>query len=205
MDNVLKQRNFLSTKIFELTDESLIIKISKPLNYAEFQYNFEDISLRITRNKKPNQIILILCIMLFVLISIAIFSHFFDKDGSSWADIMFYCIPLSISLFLLYVTFENEVNVILNNVGYISFYANSPNRSQVDEFLSLMKEKQKKYLLHKYATLDPYLTDEQLANNLKWLRDRNIINESELEHLRSSLLQKYPNATLGFKFNTDNN
>jgi len=104
----------------------------------------------------------------------------------------------------LYFTFENEIKLPYS-IGHISFYANSPNEVQVNSFLELLRQKQKEYLLKKYATPDPYLTDEQLANNLKWLRNVNVISETELEQLRNSLLQKYPTVTLGFKFNTDNN
>ncbi len=71
------------------------------------------------------------------------------------------------------------------------------------EFINNLFAEQKKYLINRYAKHDPYLSVDQVNTNLKWLWDRKIIDDQELNDLRSKLLPKpNTNDTVGFKINS---
>jgi hypothetical protein len=207
MNTILKQRNFLTKKEFELTDKSLKVSISKPFSFLEDEFTFEQINYKLRREKKPKVSSLIISIILSVFLIVALVSHFSEKNGSGINDIYFYLILLLISTFITYATFKNVINLALFDNRYLSFFANSPNRKTVENFLDLIKIEQKKYLLSRYAKADPYLNTEQLSNNLKWLWDKKVINDIELNELRSQLIgNRYDeNRSVGFKINPKDN
>jgi hypothetical protein len=206
MSAILKQRNIFVTQEFELADDSLKVRVSRPFSYADNEIKFENITSVITRLKAPNTILSIISIIMFAGIIITVISHFTDSKGSNVDDIIFYIILLSLFIFLLRLTYENKVNLIILNGQSLSFYANSPNKQAVNDYIQQIFIEQKKYLLKRYAQDDPYLSEEQLSANLKWLWERKIINDLELDDLRFTLLSKNSNQKIvGFRFNSSDN
>lgn len=207
MGSILKQRNFFVTKTYELTDRSLKIRLSTFFSLIEEEISFEEITHRIVRKKLPNFLVAIPAVILLICTIITLYSHFFDVKGSGIDDIAVYSVLLLIFSGLTVFTYENEIKIMLANGKYLSFYPKSPNEKEVNDFLAKMKVDQKAYLLRSYAKSDPYLSTEQLANNIKWLWDRKIIDNDELDDLRNKLLPK-PNgggSSVGFTFNPTNN
>jgi len=204
MERILKQRNLFVTKEFELGDGILKIKQATPISHLEMQAKFEDISFTVTRKQTPNTTFLIFSILLFLGVVITTISFFFEtKQPSTAQDIMLYIALLAVFLLFLRLTYENIVTIWLINGASVVLYANSPNKGRVNEFIALMYNEQKQYLLNRYAISDPFLTDEQLTNNLRWLWERKVINQEELQKLRDELLQKQTTShkVVGFKIN----
>lgn len=202
MERILKQRNLFVTKEFELTDGILKIKVSTPISKIENQVKFEDISKIVSRKMAPNTTFLVFSILLFLGVVITTFSFFFEtKEPSSTQDIMFYVVLLMIFLLFMRLTYENIVSLWLFTGGSVILYANSPRKEVVNDFIDLLHQEQKEYLLNRYAVSDPFLTEDQMSVNLKWLWERKIINQEELQQLREELLPK-PQAShtvIGFK------
>ena len=204
MQAILKQRNFLSTQIFEITDKSLKIKIKKPLHYFETEFSFESIGNNINRHKKPNT----RSLLSFLASSfLTVVFYFWWADNNQEMPLIVVigvaCVAVLNALGYFYFR-ENFVNLFLYSDGKISFYATSPNPTEVDGFIGTLLKSQKAYLLERYAKADGYLTTEQLSNNLQWLWDRRIINDAELSDLRLKLLPR-PSNPVGFKINPEHN
>jgi hypothetical protein len=207
MGSILKQRNFFVTKTYELTDRSLKLRISTFFSLIEEEIAFEEITHRILRKKLPNFFTAIPAVIFFICTVLTLYSHFFEINGSGIDDVAVYAVLLLIFSGLTVFTYENEIKIMLANGKYISFYPKSPTEKEVNSFLETMKVDQKTYLLRSYAKSDSYLSPEQLANNIKWLWDRKIIDNNELDDLRNKLLPK-PNgggSSVGFTFNPTNN
>ena len=203
MNPTLRQRRFFLTKAFEISNKSLKVKISTPISSVEDEIDFENISTKYSRKKLPKTVWLIFSALAFIAILIAIFSHFLDKNGSSISDIMFYVVLFIAFITLLYLTYENEIIVPLYIGKSLSFYSNSPSKKEVDDFIELLKVEHKNYLLRRYGEHSVYLTEEQMSNNLKWLWERKVITDDELQSLREKILEKPNNNQVGFLFNTD--
>jgi hypothetical protein len=135
MSTILKQRFFFVTKIFEITDRSLKVKISKPMNFVEDEFNFEELTSKMIRKKSPNLLFLLPGLFCILGFAITLYSHFYEKDGSSLLDIGFYVLMGIILLSLSVFTFNNAINLILFDKRYIAFYAKSPDKKSVDDFL----------------------------------------------------------------------
>jgi hypothetical protein len=206
MPAILKQRNFFVTKRFEITDNSLKVAIKKPLSYIEDEFTFEEITKKVIRKKSPNLFTLVPGIVCLIGVIITVYSHLYEEKGSSIGDILFYIILSAGLLTISAFNFENIINLILSDRRSLAFYANSPSKHEVNDFLELLSSEQKNYFLNRYAKADPYVSAEQLAINLKWLRERNAIDDKELEELRIQILPK-PNtsSSMGFKIDPSSN
>jgi len=201
MSTILKQRNFLITQIFEISDRSLKITVRKPLNYLENEFTFEELGVKIVRLQKP-YLPSIIGASIMLLVSILFFYSYLTNSKETPFYEVILCLGLLTFLTLMsFALHENVVKLFLFDLSFISFYANSPNKKQVNDFLSLLRERQKIYLLARYAKADPYLSPEQLSNNLNWLWNRGIIDNIELEHLREKIIPKpQSDSSIGFKF-----
>jgi hypothetical protein len=206
MPAILKQRKLFVTKIFEITDNSLKMKISKPMGMVEMEFSFEEISRKTIRRKALNLWSTIVAALFIIGILITTYSHFTEKKGSSVYDILFYLAFAVLFISLAIIRFENDVTVILHDKKGISFYANKPSRNEVEQFITTLHSTQKAYYLKKYARDDSYISAEQLSENLTWLYNIDIIKQFELEELRSRLIGKRNDgSSVGFTFNNPSN
>lgn len=205
METILKQRKVLVTKIFELTDRSLKVSVSTPTSSAATEIDFENITTKVTHKKAPKRIWAIFTgLTLAGLIGCTV-SHFAEKDGSKIEDILLYLSLSGVFALITYLTYENELNLLLVHGTKLGFFANASNKKTAEEFIELIKSRQKEYLLNRYATADDLLSQDQLATNLRWLLERNIINNEECETLKQKLItpKAEPVKTVGFTFGSN--
>jgi hypothetical protein len=205
MSAILKQRNLFVTKRFEIAHNCIKVAIKSPISYFEDEIAFEDIGRKSIRKKSHNLFLLIPGLLAIVGVIVTVYSHFFEEKGSSAEDILVYLVLAILFLTISAFAFENVITFTTYNYKIITFYANSPVKVEVDNFVEQMLAQQKKYLLNRYGKADPYLSSEQLAVNLKWLRDRNVINDAELDELRIKILPKPGGSSVGFQFNPGSN
>lgn len=200
MSIFLKQKKLFRSKEFELTGKSLKIKTSKPFDHIENEIGLEQITDKFVKIKNPNVVFILITLGTFACIVITMISHFFDTKGSDWFTIMFYVTLFILSIFLSFVTYENNLNITLKNGLVIGFFNNLPSTDEMENFLSHLKEKRKALLLESYAKSSEYLSQEQISNNLYWLWHNYIIDDAELHDLRLKLLPKPgKSSSMGFK------
>lgn len=199
---ILKQRNLLTTQIFEITDKSLKFQHKRPLHFFENEYSFEEVGTKVIYQKKPYLPGVIASFFSFLLALILFFSYLNDSRDTPLYSVLI-CIGIFILLLIItYLKQENLAKLFLTNGFPITFYGNSPSETDVSAFLKVFFAEQKRYLINRYAKADPYLSVEQVSNNLKWLWDRKIIEDEELSELRIKLLPKPAgNDAVGFKIN----
>ncbi|HTD98915.1 MAG TPA: hypothetical protein VK668_06490 [Mucilaginibacter sp.] len=202
----MKQKKLFRSKEFELTENSLRVKTSKPFDHIEIEYNLEKITAKFFKEKHPNVVFSLVALGMLLGVIVTVCSHFFDEKGSAWYDILFYFVLFLISLFFSWLNYESNYNMVLQDGTTIAFYIDLPTDSEFSNFLCLTNKKQKDYLLKTYAKSDGYLTNEQISNNLNWLWDRNIIDAYELSDLRLKLLPlPKTNLSVGFTLKSKNN
>jgi|SRR5579872_5069259 len=200
MSVFLKQKRLFISREFELTDKSLKVFTSKPFSHTESEFSLEELTVRYFKVKYPNVVLTLISTALFLCIVITICSRFLDPNGSKLADVLFYVVPFTITVFLVYATYENNINIVLQNGKSIAFYADLPTQIELEDFLTAIDKTRKTYLLNLYAKATPYLSDEQISNNLNWLWDKDIIDDIELDDLRLKLLPKPKDgSSIGFK------
>ncbi len=205
MTNILQQRRFLKKRHFELTDTGLKIIVTKPFNFFEEEFPFENITKRTAKRRSPNRLVLIISVIALIGFFITFIGKLDGDKTIGWDDVLFYVVFLMFQSILFWITFSNNINLILSDGRYIAFIANSPNKKAVKGYMDLIFAKQKQVLLDKYGQKDSYLSNEQLAINIKWLLDKEVITDDEYMELTSKYFKNNSIEPIGFKFNSQNN
>lgn len=202
----LNQRFFFTTKRFELTENSLKTKVSKPGSLIENEFKFEEIGRKISKRKSISLIALALCLFFISATFITICLHLSgDKSIDMYTILTMFALAICTTILAL-SKYKNDLNLFLNDGRYIALYAASPSETGVDAFMDELRATQKKYLLKRYADNDIYIPDERKIEQLYWLRNIDIIDDIECESLKNQILKKdnIP-PVLGFNFNQGNN
>jgi len=82
--------------------------------------------------------------------------------------------------------------------GVIDLYDNKPSEIELNEFLIELKFRTNNFLKKKYATIDKDLPTDRQLETITWLRQRNILDETEYESLKQQLVGG-KNEVKGFK------
>ena len=86
--------------------------------------------------------------------------------------------------------FKFEKQKILNGGVSIVFDYFKKKQEQVDQFINLLKVKQRAYIRAKYMQIDDYLPQENQKSTFLWLYDANYIDRQELQELLNRLDKK---------------
>jgi len=199
MSHILNQRRFLTKRYFEITPSSLKISMSKPFKYYEEEFPFEEIGRKTIKKMDANRYLLIFSVICLIGLFVNINETLIGNKGD-WEDTIFYIILTPIILFLFWVGFSNNIHLMLADKRYILFYRNIPNKTKVQKFIDLFLSEQKSYLVNKYTKREPHLSPDRLMDQLMWLKDRGILDESEFENFKKDLF-----PSIGFTFNASNN
>jgi hypothetical protein len=203
MSTVLRQRRFFVTKIFETTDRSLRVKISNLTSSFESEYPYEDIGRRLIYKRSISLKTLIPAIVMFLGLVITLIDRL-EGNTKNTFDIMVYLVLFPLFALLTLLNKEDNIFFVISNLQGAEMFASSPSKVEVERFLETLREKQKVYLLKRYAAEDPYISPEQYITNLKWLYDRDVINDAELADLRYQLIEK-PKFGNAMSFNFSSN
>ena len=203
MSEIFTQRRFFIKRYFELTNSSLKVTVSKPFNFYEVELSFEDLTRKIFKKKSYNRFLLISSIFCLIALLMTVINAV--NGNSQVDDVTFYAIPSVILLFLLWVTRQDIIYIPLYDKGNVIFFNHSPYRNNVQNFVDKILSAQKDYLLSKYAKKEPFISTERLMEQLIWLKSHYIIDETEFEELKLSLIPQNPNPVMGFKFNPSAN
>lgn len=203
MPAVLRQRRLFLTKRFEIKENALHVESSDLFNFAEWSYSFEVIKPKIVRKKTVHWLTAVPVVICILGLVVTITDRLINNINNT-EDILCYLIGLLVFLPLTILLYENVYSLVLATNTTLNFYAELPDNESVKRFLDELRSKQKAYLISRYATLDPYLSHEQISNNLIWLRDKEFITEKELGDLRQELLTRQNTIQhIGFNFNAN--
>jgi hypothetical protein len=205
MSNILKQQRLLTKRYFEITNNSLKISVKKPFKYYEEDFSFEEIGKKVFIKKSFNRYAVTGSVIALVGLLITAGGRLSGDKTISIEDILFYFILTIIASGILLVTALNTTNLMLVDKRYIAFFSKSTNKKEVTDFLALILAEQKKHMINKYARKEQFLPPERLMDQIIWLKDRDIISETEFENLKAELFPISSPNSIGFTFNTYDN
>ncbi len=185
----LNNNNLFVKQNFELKSSS--IKISKKTFFdsSEYEISYENISNKIKTETIINNNLLFLSFFSLVI-----------GCGLIYLDWSFnyYIKPIIFSLvcFFIAVQFKKRIVTIQTfEENNIELYFTENNKHKIKEFANNIIKSSNSFLLEKYGKIDKNLPIEPQLENLYFLRNREIISNSEFEELKSKL---YGVRTVGF-------
>lgn len=182
---LLKQKAGWAKREFELVDNNLRVKYKDGKGTKEWTLPVEEVG-HTKYFHSPSKMGNYICGAFFLIFALVTTTGYFlsddPKEGLIWILVgngMF--VALGAACILL--PKQDEIHLTGGQTA-VSFFANSPSRAVVEEFIEFVIKRNKEVVLAKYAKVDPDLPEETQMNQLFWLKSREYISEMEYEHLK---------------------
>ena len=198
----LKQRRLFKTNIFSLDKDHLYYKTKNLFNSFETEYPYEDlITKRTVRQRTPNYWLMVIFLIL-LLGAIAEWVNYFDNNPEKQGLGVLIWFTSVVIFFGILFGISSKLNLLIKttNETYLFFFNDSPNKERVTEFISELRARQKKSLVDKYI-IDTTRTYDSRFNALEWLRDKEIIINTEFEELKQKLSVEIRDSNYPGQFN----
>lgn len=186
----LKQKRFWEKKSFKLTDEGIeIYNYDFESEFTNF-FSYEDIEYGAKpRLHTVKQSLFILFGGFSFILAILTFPFSRDIKIKDWVCLLL-LILLGMIMFGLFF-FCRRKYYILNkaddsSMGFF-FMQSKPNEATVNSFFSDLFENQREYYRRKYFLIDKDENLEDELKKMKWLRNKNIITQSEYELMHEEI------------------
>jgi hypothetical protein len=137
----------------------------------------------VKESNKP-KILTVTIFYLFILVCTSI--YLFSNKHTQNESITIIVCDLVIGLIGLSLILKKGKNIVIITGGdeNITFYNDSKNAKELNEFIDHVINCANNYILEKYGKIDPDLPEESQLNIFRWLRDRELIDDNEYENLK---------------------
>jgi hypothetical protein len=187
----LEQKLGSRRRTFELVGDKLKMTYKTSSGTKEWSVNIDSIGNDILIEKKSRRVSywvggFFLAFGLFIL-SVYIISG--GDTLPSWAVITFGLFYLGVGALIFFTPLNNELH-ITGGDSQITFFLESPSRTEVEKFANELMAKSKRIIIERYSKIDVDILEETMMNQLYWLRNRGFISESEYESKKSEYRTK---------------
>jgi hypothetical protein len=200
MKKTLTQRNLLSKHFYELSPDGLQITEKGVSKSRDYFITYEDIGTKVIKFNKGKKGWLIAALIFLVLTGLLYFLQ--QNGGNTDKDGYLVYAALTIICAIVYLSTYTRafLLVTIDDSNPISFLTNNPSESELNEFIQLLKNERKKYLLEKYGTLSKLISYEQQFNTLNWLNRNEVLTKDEYSAKIEELNSLFPasNVITGF-------
>jgi hypothetical protein len=192
MENTLFQkRNFASRK-FILDKQYLSIEHKSWKEEKSWKVRLDKIGNQKYYVKESNNPkILSIIIIGTIFISCTILYIFFNKHtrDNTISTIIIDSVVVLFGLLFIFKKVNNDINII-GGEQTLTFYNDTKNEKELNEFIDYVIQSANKYILDKYGKIDSDLPEETQLNILRWLKDRELINDKEYDSLKQEYKMK---------------
>ena len=167
----------------------------------EVEIQFEEINLKkVIRQKKVDIIIIVVGLFFGVIFLVNLILKVFDKSDITWGVIILLFSFTVLSGLIAYVNLKRQILIPTSNSGLLDIFDGRPTKEATDNFIHYLTLRSNIYLKHKYGSIDRDLPIEPQLTNLMWLKEREILNETEFEELKNKLLGRNDKTNpIGFR------
>lgn len=179
----------LIKKEFILENERLVV------NYRTILYQsvdadipLEDIHInRIVKRSKIEIFFLLTSVLIgFYFFALLISKVTIPRTVAGWDLVIGLGIGTFISLGLFFLTKKDEI-VIPTDTYSVTLYQKRPSKQNVDDFVSLLKDRVKTYMRNKYLILNKDLDNSTRSRHLFWMFERGFISQDEFEKIKTTI------------------
>ena len=185
---ILKQRRLWNQNVFEIEEKGLAIKSKKFSIYVELTVPFEDITRTSTIVKSGSKGWFISGTVFLIFAFVCLISRLIGEDIDYLSDVIWLvCAVICYGIYIL--KYQNIKNIMCTDGKAICFYLDKPNKDAFDSFINILFKRRKEFLKEKYTKIDLDFPLEQQLYRIKWLKDEEIINDSEYINLKTLIIE----------------
>lgn len=185
-----QQKKGLNFRKFILTSDKIIVERRTFRKNEKYEVKLDKLGLDIhyqADNNIAGKIFLGVCLVLTIGSVFGIFLST-GKDITTW---IVNAVLWTVMSFIAYIKPHDDDLFLVGGQINLVFYRDVPNEKDVVAFIEKIKQHVKIYMLEKYTVFDSMTKDFDYYNRLHWLRDLEIISQSEYtEYKKAFDLQK---------------
>jgi len=184
-------KRYFTSQTFDILDTSLKIHRKGLFDEIEFEIPFDQIHHKKMIQTQINNNLIVTGLFFMV------FSFLFLLGSAREMTVILFAIG---GVFVIVAFLNRRKTVTIPNYGgeSITLFFDSKNKQHVVEFSKQIINASNNYLLKKYGKIDRDLPFESQIEHLKFLLNREIINENEFESLKNQLLGRAGKSSVGF-------
>ena len=181
---ILKQKYFLASREFTLTDSEINAKYKTLKEHKEWTIKLDEIGNEILYRSFPKTPGYIAASVMGLFIIVLTLAFILDKGNPDIKILIVnYLIWIPLALFFLLKPAKKEIH-ILGGKYSLSFFQDRPNKEELKNFIDALLNSSKIYILEKYGKIDSDLPEATQMNILNWLKSRDIISQEKYEDLK---------------------
>lgn len=197
MEN-LKQRYLLKQKEFEIKEKGLVVRTKEFSEYAEITVPYEEITQNTTILKSSSKGWFIAGTVFLVIAIICIIGRLAGQDVEKFSMVVWtICAVICYGIYAL--KYQSVKKIMLTDGKAIFFFLNKPNAKILNEFIDSLFLKRKEHLKKRYAKIDVDLPPEQQLYRINWLKEDEIIDETEYKELKTLIIEGKKSSSFGFQ------
>ena len=187
----LHNQRYFTRQFFEMTDSGLKVNKRTLLDKFEFEIPFEQIHNKMKIQTITNNNLIVISASCFILATL-----FLLGTLSEISPLLYFA--GFVFTFLVIVTRKKSITISTYIGEQIELFFTKTNRENVQEFATNIIKASNSFLLKKYGKVDKALPIDSQLNELKFLRDREVIDEEQFDNLKSQLLSRDNSNSIGF-------
>lgn len=193
MNNVkLRQKKNQETRSYEIIEGGVKVEFKKAANFQSYVVKFENIGFEeVIVKHKPEALSagLYVSVLINMVLVIAIIIQFFKEEllrSPMFPTILTSGVLGGMSVWAVSL-FKTQYDKYLKGAESLVFFYGDKEKKEVDDFISVLKEGQRKYIRNKYMIIDDLLPVENQKEIFLWLYQMKFISRDELEMLLENL------------------
>lgn len=186
MNKTLEQKRGLNLRKHTLFDDYILVETKTIQKYERYEVKLDQIGWEKFYKAEPILLAKIFFYLCLALPSILTLMILLGIEGFELGTFVFNWVLWSIFALLLYYRIKNPPDDVYLTGGQrnLLFYRAVPNEADVTQFLNQVIAASKIYIKEKYAKADIDIPQEVFHGRLNWLKERDIISESEYREMK---------------------
>ncbi|WP_316827935.1 hypothetical protein [Pedobacter miscanthi] len=188
MNESLVQKDFrLRYKSFLITENGLEVKHKSLLRSGEYLLPYENVGTRIYKDSRGIYGLLFSSAILGMISVLMYVLRNEGEDVKSSASLFYFGLSLILLILFLITYKQNFYLVKYGNVDPIEFLQHKPSKAEVNAFIETLITTRNEFLLNKYGKTNFSLSYQQNHQNLAWLSNNEVIDNTEFNNMVNKL------------------
>ncbi|WP_339791456.1 hypothetical protein [uncultured Imperialibacter sp.] len=187
----IAQKRGRQIRKYQVQDDGVKSEVKTDGTYHSLMLKFEDIEFdEIIVDRKPNPVEMgfFLSVLFNLIFAVILLSDWFERMqvGTIVTSSMLMGVVSGMSVWA-YTLFRFDREKILKGPKNIFLFYSEKDQAEVDNFIDLLKSKQKEYFRKMYMDLDDTSDLWAYEGRLKWLLDKKFIEKEEYKYLKEEI------------------
>ncbi|TAH25119.1 MAG: hypothetical protein EAZ07_08120 [Cytophagales bacterium] len=191
---VIEQKRGRQLRKYQILDDEIKAELRTDSTYRAFSFKFDDIEFNeMVVDTKPNpvEIGLFLSVLFNLMFSVILISDWAEKMQIGTVGVSSTLIGVVSGMSIwTYNLFRFEREKILKGTQNIFLFYSKKDQQEVDDFIQVLKNKQKEYFRKTYMYFDDTLDLWTYESRLKWLLEKRFIEKEEYKNLQEEITNR---------------